>query len=230
MTIKIIKTVTIASILAITFLASCKKDDIPQNPVRDIEGNVYKTVTIGKQVWMAENLKTTKYNNGTTIPNVTNATAWSELYTGALCNYNNTTNADTINTYGRLYNWYAVNTGKLCPTGWHVPTDAEWTTLINYLGGENIAGGKLKEISITHWSGPNTGATNETGFTALPGGYRSNFSDDFNHIGYGGYWWSATTEYSTDFVWCREIFYYYNTVDRYYQNKKYGFSVRCLKD
>ena len=116
------------------------------------------------------NLKTTKYNDGTSIPNVTNDTSWSNLTTGAYCWYNN--DVSYKNPYGALYNWYAVNTGKLAPKGWHVPSDAEWTTLITYLGGESIAGGKLKEAGTTHWLSPNTEATNSTGFSALPGGRR----------------------------------------------------------
>ena len=118
--------------------------------VTDDDGNVYHSVTIGTQVWMVENLKTTKYNDGTSIPLVTDATDWHNLLTPGYC-WNNNDEATYKATYGALYNWYTVNTGNLCPTGWHVPGDAEWTTLTTYLGGEDVAGGKLKEVGITHW-------------------------------------------------------------------------------
>jgi len=194
----------------------------------DQDGNVYKTVTIGTQTWMAENLRTTKYNDGTSIPNVISASGWANLITGAYCNYNNTTSTDTIATYGRLYNWYAVKTGKLCPSGWHVPTDAEWSTLTDYLGGESVAGGKLKEIGTTHWLSPNRGATNETGFTALPGGYRDlNFT--FTSIGHVGDWWSASehTTYNSSYRYMPDV---YSNVYSSYFNKEWGLSVRCVKD
>ena len=193
--------------------------------VTDIEGNVYKTVTIGTQVWMAENLKTTKYNDGTTIPNVINNTAWGNLKTPAYCWYSN----DAIsykNAYGALYNWYTVNTGKLCPTGWHVPSEAEWTTLTTYLGGESVAGGKMK--TVTDWSSPNTGASNSSGFSALPGGYRLSKGTFTTNGDYGG-WWSST-EPSTTYAWARVLGSIHSDVYRFYNDKEYGSSVRCLKD
>src|SRR5664279_5386678 len=127
--------------------------------LQDIDGNVYKNVTIVKQILMAENLKTTKFNDGTSIPLVRENSAWKDMNSPSFCWYNNdaTTNK---NNYGALYNWYTVNTNKLCPSGWHVPSDAEWTTLRTYLGGDSVAGGKLKETGTTHWKSPNTGATN----------------------------------------------------------------------
>ena len=155
--------------------------------VTDYDGNHYSSVLIGSQIWMAENLKTIKYNDGTAIPLVTDATEWSNLTTHGYCWYNND-EATYGDTYGALYNWYTVETGNLCPTGWHVPTDAEWTELIDYLGGESVAGGKLKETGTTHWNSPNPGATNETGFTTLPGGYRADFNGSSGDIGNGGYW------------------------------------------
>ncbi len=150
------------------------------------------------------------------------------VFIRAYCNYNNTTSSDTIATYGRLYNWYAVNTGKLAPKGWHVPTDAEWSTLTDYLEGESIAVGKLKEIGTTHWISPNTGATNETGFTALPGGYL-NFDGAFGYIGSNGLWWSAT-EYDFSYAWFWGMDRNYSYVYRYAGFKEYGLSVRCVKD
>ena len=201
----------------------------------DIDGNVYNTVTIGAQVWMKENLKTKKYNDGTSIPNETNETTWGALTTGAYCDYNNTpTNS---NTYGRLYNWFAVdnnaatkvasNGGKnVCPTSWHVPSDAEWTTLINFLGGESVAGGKLKEIGITYWTSPNTGATNESGFTALPGGERQ-YNGPYSFIGSYGFWWSSKGEAN---AWSYLIRNDLTNVTKRLDLNQYGFSVRCIKD
>jgi len=195
--------------------------------VTDIEGNVYNTVTIGTQTWMAENLKTTKYNDGTAIPLVTNSTEWGNLTTPGYCWYNND-EASYKNTYGALYNWHTVNTGKLCPTDWHVPADAEWTTLVNYLGGSNVAGAKMKETGTTHWVTPNTGATNESGFTALPDGNRY-FYGTFYDIGYIGYWWSST-EYSATSAYCWTLGYGSAYIYRHYYSKELGLSVRCVRD
>ena len=195
--------------------------------LKDNDGNVYKTVTIGKQVWMAENLKTTKYNDGTAIPMVSDNKAWEALATPASCCYNKDATINK-NTFGVLYNWYAVSTKKLCPAGWHVPTDAEWTTLTSYLGGESVAGGKLREPGTTHWEKPNTGATNESGFLALPGGYRNNHGA-FANVGFFGFWWSAT-EYVATASWCRTMGCGGKDVLRNFSLKKNGYSVRCIKD
>ena len=211
---------------SVIFYKPTIEGNITYGSITDIDGNTYKTVTIGTQTWMAENLKVTKYNDGIAIPNVTDNTAWGELTTGALCDYGNI--PSNSETYGKLYNWHAVNTGKLCPTGWHVPSDAEWTELTDYLGGTSVVGGKLKETGTTHWASLNTGATNETGFTALPGGYRI-FNGPFSYIGYFGYWWSATKLGAND-AWYRRMFYNASSVDRDYYDKELGFSVRCLKD
>lgn len=198
--------------------------DLPSGTVTDIEGNVYHTLTIGTQVWMLENLKTTKLNDGTSIPNISNDSIWTSLITPGYCWYDNTISYK--NPYGALYNWYTVNSGKLAPVGWHIPTDAEWTILINYLGGEKIAGNKLKEKGSAHWESSNTGATNETGFTALPGGYRSN---KFTYIGSFSIWWSSTEYYTTGAMY-RNIISSGGVVygDRY--SKYYGLNVRCVKD
>jgi len=200
-----------------------------QTTVTDYDGNVYDTVHIGTQVWLKENLKVTHYRNGDSIPNVTDDVQWVNLTTGAAyCNYDNDVNAAI--TYGRLYNFYAVSDNRsICPTSWHVPTDIEWTTLITYLGGENVAGGKLKETGTTHWQSPNTGATNETGFTALPGGSRHSGDGSFLTIGYYGRWWSST-EYITTNAWTRDMAYNYSTVARTNYYKLSGFSVRCVMD
>src|SRR4030066_2563083 len=166
--------------------------------VTNIDGNVYHTVIIGTQVWMVENLKVTHYRNGDSIPNVSDGTEWGSLKTGAYCNYNNDPN--NIDTYGRLYNWYVViDRRKICPAGWHGPPFKDWGFLEGDLGGVPIAGGKMKEEGIAHWKSPNTGATNESGFTALPGGYRR-FDGIFHYLGGYGYWWS-TREYNDSSAW-----------------------------
>jgi uncharacterized protein (TIGR02145 family) len=181
--------------------------------VNDVEGNTYNVIVIGGQIWMAENLKTTKYNDGTTVPNVTDNTAWAALITPSYC-------------------WYtvdAISNGNknVCPMGWHVPSDAEWITLRTNLGGEYIAGGKLKETGIDHWSYPNTGATNESGFNALPSGYRSFNGITFDNLGLLSYWWSnieADIDYST--VWY--TIYSGSSMVNSFGKKKNGYSVRCL--
>ena len=196
-------------------------------PVYDIDGNGYDTVHIGTQIWMKQNLNTSRYNDGTIIPNVTDNATWGSLSTGARCYYNN----DSVtysSTYGALYNWYAVNTGNLCPIGWHVPTDAEWTTLTTYLGGVSVAGGKLKDASLSYWSSPNTNATDETNFTAFPGGYRIG-GGTYYGIGNYGYWW-CSTQFSTANAWHRTVYYNIGSVNRSNYSKNNGFSIRCLKD
>lgn len=204
-----------------------KKPKIKQE-ISDIEGTVYNTVKIGQQLWMAENLKSTKYNDGTDIPFVfvSNNSDFATLTTPGYCWYNN--NYDTYgSTFGALYNWYAVNTGKLCPTGWHVPADAEWSTLTDYLGGEMMAGDKLKETGTLHWLSPNTG-TNETGFKALPGGACYGYGP-FAFIGEFGHWWSATELNASD-AWYRWIVNQGSAVARVTYLKTTGYSVRCVKD
>ncbi len=194
--------------------------------VTDYDGNTYNTVKIGNQIWMAENLKTTKYNNGTEIPLVTDNTAWSNLSTPGYCWYDN--NQVTYgDTYGALYNWYTVETGNLCPTGWHVATLTEWYELTAYLGGVSIAGGKLKEAGTSHWISPNTGATNESGFTALPGGFR--FKDgEYNANGTADYWWTDYEETPYAKYWNVD---YNTTIIHVGTNyKQFGFSIRCVKD
>lgn len=195
--------------------------------VSDIDGNTYSTIVIGTQTWMAENLKTTKYSDGTAIPLVTDGGAWAALSTPGYC-WNNNDEATYKATYGALYNWHAVNTGKLCPAGWHVSTNAEWTTLTTYLGGEAVAGAKLKESGTAHWTSPNAGATDETGFTALPGNSRDS-GGGFHDIGGYGYWWTAT---QTDLIeaWYRYLFYNNNVLAGGDLSKVFGFSVRCARD
>ena len=196
--------------------------------VDERDGQVYKCVTIGDQVWMAENLRATAYNDGKAIPLVTDNSAWVGLSTPAYCWYNND-QSQYAATYGALYKWYTVNTGKLCPTGWHVPSDVEWTALTDYLGGASVAGGALKEEGTAHWRSPNTGATNSSGFTAVPGGLRNGYSGTFFSMGYFGYWWSSTA-YGDDGAWCWGLGYDRAGVGRYGSFERHGFSVRCLRD
>ena len=178
---------------------------VPGNGVTDIDGNQYNTVIIGTQEWMKENLNVSKYSDGTPIPQVTDPTAWSNLTTGAWCYYNNDTSLG--NTYGKMYNWYAVagiwqaesnpptsaeiaSRKSLAPSDWNVPSVADWSSLFNYLGGNSVAGGKMKEAGLNHWSDPNTDATNSSGFTGLPGGYRPTNTIGQNLTG-TGHWWCS---------------------------------------
>lgn len=214
---------------AVLNLASCKDDDAKPETVTDIDGNVYGTVTIGTQVWMAENLKVTKYRNGDPISNVTGEAQWSSLKTGAYCSYNN--DANNLKTYGQLYNWYAVaDSRNLAPAGWHIPTDEEWTTLVDFLGGDGEAGIKLKESGTIHWNSPNFGVTNDSKFTALPGGYRGN-NGTFTGLGSNGNWWSFTEFVSVSTAaWWRRMSYSFGGVGRDVAFKESGYSVRCIKD
>jgi len=187
----------------------------------------YPSVLIGSQYWMEKNLDVTTYRNGDPIPYVTDATTWSGLTTGAWCYYDN----DPANgpLYGKLYNWYAVNDSRgLAPTGWHVPTDAEWSTLTTTLGGESVAGGKMKVAGTTRWTTPNTGATNSSGFAGLPGGVRG-YDGSFYNVVYYGYWWSAS-EYDAAYAWYRDLDYVSSGVGRSYYDKTDGFSVRVVRD
>jgi uncharacterized protein (TIGR02145 family) len=198
--------------------------------ITDKEGNSYKTVYIGTQQWMAENLKVSKYSDGTAIPNITNNTQWLELSSGAWSYYNN----DVANNakYGKLYNWYVVskNTNgnkNVCPTGWHVPTYNEWTVLTGYLGGESVAGGKMKEVGTTSWNSPNTDATNTSLFSALPGGGR--YEQGASDIGKTTGWWSSP-EPNTFNVYVLGLDSNSGGVSIYMTANVYGKSVRCLRD
>lgn len=212
---------------------------IPGPNVTDIDGNVYQSVTNCNQTWTKTNLNVSKYTDGTPIPQVTDPTQWANLTTGGWCYYNNTTANGT--TYGKLYNWYAVSgiynsasatnpalRKKLAPTGWHIPTDSEWTQFIDCLGGSTVAGGKMKSTGTTLWQSPNTGATNISGFSGLPGG--STFGASYN-IGSDGYWWSSS---EANFAPLSSWVYFlgYNSGNIYGDNnsKEFGYSVRCLKD
>ena len=195
--------------------------------ILDIDGNVYVKITIGAESWLNKNLKVTRYNDGSPISNITDNSEWGSLSDGAYCWYNNDSSSSK-DIYGALYNWHAVNTRKLCPAGWHVPTVSEWDALINFLKGEGMAGGKLKEIGTTHWTTPNTGATNESGFTALPSGNRY-YDGAYYYIGGAGFWWSST-EFLSYNAYSRNIYFYIAGVNRYGSAKNFGLSVRCLRD
>jgi uncharacterized protein (TIGR02145 family) len=200
--------------------------------VKDIDGNVYKTIKIGNQLWMAENLKVTHYRNGDEIPNRTDDDEWDSA-SGGYCNYDN--DAANAEIYGHLYNWFAINDSrKLAPEGWHVPTDEEWQKLIDFLGGDAVAGGKMKSVGSLEdggdlWQGSNKSATNESGFTALPGGYRYNHGD-FDGIGDMSYFWSAT-ESNAGNAWYRYLYYGKSNVYRDDSGwKQAGYGVRCVRD
>ena len=205
--------------------------------VADIEGNNYPTVLIGNQEWMAQNLRTAFYANGDSIPNLTDNTAWMASTSGAWCYYNNSINSGQV--YGKLYKWYAtVDPRNVCPAGWHVPSDAEWNTMIGFIDplfiadtiGEvqsSIAGGKLK--SVTGWSAPNTAATNETGFSALPGGYRNYWNQYSYNLNTAAQFWTST-EIDADWVYTRFLNHTSGDIYRDDMNKRAGFSVRCVRD
>jgi uncharacterized protein (TIGR02145 family) len=195
--------------------------------VSDIVGNTYKTIQIGNQIWMAENLKTTKYNDDEGIPLVTDNLTWSNLTTNAYSWYNNNSGVYK-DVYGALYNWYSVASGKLCPAGWHVFTQSELNTLKTYLGGGSDVGAKMKEIENTHWAFPNPVSTNITGWTGIPGG-RRNDDGVFTSIGFGGYWWSAT-EFSSVAAVDAMLYYDFTFLDSNNFKKTNGMSVRCVKD
>ncbi|MCD4792500.1 MAG: Ig-like domain-containing protein [Bacteroidales bacterium] len=209
--------------------------------VTDVEGNKYNAVLIDDQIWMAENLRVTRYANGTAIQLVTDNTAWINLGNNdtdkAYCFYNNNANGEAA-TYGALYTYAAATNGNysgnnvqgVCPDGWHLPSDAEWTDLIEYLGGEDVAGGKMKETGTTHWNSPNTGADNTSGFTALPGGYRNSEDGSFYHIGYSCYFWSSVEKYSGTAAVNYNIDYNDAKINELIYYKSEGFSVRCVKD
>jgi uncharacterized protein (TIGR02145 family) len=197
--------------------------------VTDYDGNVYTTVEICGKTWMAQDLKVTHFNDGSIIPNITDGDAWTGLTTPAYCWYNNDEQS-YAGDYGILYNWYTIQTNKLCPFGWHVPTIEEFTALAECLGGFENAGGALKEIGTEHWFIPNTAATNSSGFTALPGGFRSNcWSGYFGGINFEGFWWS-TTENSTQNAASMRLVS--NTKEMQYgdSDKKHGLYIRCVKD
>ena len=225
--------------------------------VTDVDGNTYETVKIGNQWWMAENLRVTHYrgggkyptaapgtqswmnenslvahsSSGDAIPLVTDDAAWSALASGAYCYYNNDGNNADI--YGCLYNWYALTDSReIAPLDWRVPTDADWQTLINFVGGRTVAGGALKEVGTAHWASPNTGATDAVGFAALPGGYRL-IQGDYRNIGNVALLWSSTEDNSSPglaWAWYQGLYNTSAVTNRMSDSKKIGMSVRCVRD
>ena len=227
---------------AIALLVSCSNEGTKTNeePLLQVTPPVLSnTVRIGTQVWMTRNLNVSRYSDGTIIPEVNEQSQWVNLTTGAWCYFASNTANGTI--YGKLYNWYAVAgiydaasaanpalRKKLAPDGSHVPSDAEWTTLTSFLGGESVAGGKMKATGTSLWLSPNTEATNSSGFTGLPGGFRGSLGNFFS-IGTSGYWWSST-EAGTTFSWCRRLNYSASASFSYDVNRNYGMAVRCVRD
>jgi uncharacterized protein (TIGR02145 family) len=198
----------------------------------DGDNNNYPVVKIGTQIWMAANLKTTSYNEGSAIQYTSDETEWKGLTTPGYCWYGNNEAANK-DIYGALYNWFTVNAAvngnkNACPVGWSVPDENDWTTLTTFLGGENTAGGRLKETGLSHWLSPNTGATDEYGFAALPGGLRG-YLGAYNDTGTGGLWWSSI-QYDATNAWNRQITNTMSDFSYYSYEKQYGFSVRCLQD
>lgn len=203
------------------FSSGC--EETIESDVVDIDGNIYDTVVIGNQVWMTENLRTTRLNNGTEIPLVTSDTAWSNLRTPGYCWYGNYEAFFSLNHFGALYNYYAVTSGKLCPVGWHVPDTDEWYTMIVFLG-YDIAGGKMKETGTHNWLTPNAGATNESGFNGLPGGFRNSYYKDFQRFRISGHFWHSEAASAMRIT--------YQSVDVIHgsMSQTDGLSVRCVKD
>lgn len=234
---KIILSFIVLSLL-VMLITGCSKsedqNDPPQNgTVMDIDGNVYHTVSIGTQVWMVENLRTTKYRDGTSIPNVIGNSSWSALTTGAYCWYDNDVTTNKA-TYGALYNGYAVYDNRnIAPQGWHVATDVEWATLETFLGGPFLAGGKLKESGTTHWLTPNQNANNESGFSGLPAGNRSPGDGNFYTLGHSGWWWMhfSNSNFFTPSSKCLSYIHGNLSTGGGFQTLPgAGLSVRCVKD
>jgi uncharacterized protein (TIGR02145 family) len=239
---------SLLTLLIITIMFyGCKKDEPESTPnlyngkstaifnnnltygsLTDQDGNIYKTIIIGTQTWMAENLRTTKYTNGESITLMTDNVIWAQLSTGAYCNFENTLKDTTIATYGRLYNWYAVNDNRqIAPEGWHIPTYNDWLILIDFLGNDTLSGGKMKEAGLIHWLNPNKGADNSSGFTALPGSFRG--PEVFYSLGETSSFWSSS-QYDSSWAFgcvnaCDNTFAFCGISE-----KLCGYSVRCIKD
>jgi uncharacterized protein (TIGR02145 family) len=210
--------------------SGCKKAETPIDEiVTDIDGNVYKTVTIGNQVWMAENLKVTHYNNGDPIVKITDQSAWQHTNAGAYCAYGNIDS--NAKTYGYLYNWFAVGDGRrIAPSGWHVATFEEWFTLQRAIAEYNLAGGKMKKNGVEHWMPPNAGADNSSGFSGLPGG-RRDAATGFTGMRYFAYWWNADEDSAnTLYAFYRSLYHNSPVVGWSNYFKMDGMSVRCIKD
>jgi uncharacterized protein (TIGR02145 family) len=208
-----------------TLFLSCKKDDANLEPVKDIDGNEYTVVKIGDQYWMTENLKVSKYKDGTTIATGLSDSAWDATAAGAYALHGDLASNNEV--YGKLYNWHAASSGKLAPTGWHVPTRAEWTQLVEFLGGSSVAGGKLKSTSSL-WVAPNAGADNSSGFAGLPGGNKSNLGG-YVSLGEVGYFWASSERNSTQGDYTSLLTALASSASNG-ATKEFGMSVRCVKD
>lgn len=195
--------------------------------VSDIDGNTYTTVAVGGLTWMGENLRTTRFDDGTPIADVTDDAQWLDRSSAASCAHGN--DPGNVALYGRLYNGHAAASANLCPAGWRVPTDDDWTDLVDSLGGDPVAGGRMKATGTDLWNPPNAGATDEAGFGALPGGGRGQFFVDasFGGVGTGGYWWSSTPA-DADRAWIRFVTHADTGVARTPTLLSGGFSVRCV--
>ncbi len=223
---KLFNLIIFAGLFLATVYSCDKTDDLTNDKLKDIDGNVYSTVKIGNQVWMVENLNTSRYRNGDPIFNVTDSAEWANLTKGAYCDYEN----DPANSMvsGKLYNWYAVDDKRnIAPLGWHVPSEADWAILEKFLGGNDIAATKLKETGTSHWSNPNTDATNETGFTAMPGGHR--YCEGQFMYPDRGMWWSST-KVELGYAWARYMYNDDSYTNRDDANMGGGLSVRCVKN
>jgi uncharacterized protein (TIGR02145 family) len=226
----------ISIIIIIILIFGCKKSLTPDTlpiqvkPLFDIDGNGYDTVKIDTQLWMKQNLTSAHYRNGDPIPEITSNAIWSTLTTGAWCWYNN----DSVTyaaIYGKLYNWYAVNDSRgLAPYGYHIPSVTEWVLLSSSLGGDIVAGGKMKETGTTHWSTPNTEANNSSGFTGLPGGFRTSIGTFYSVGTYGGWWSSSESTNSIGSSWYFTLGYNFGYISKADFSQSEGFSVRCIRN
>jgi uncharacterized protein (TIGR02145 family) len=218
---------SICLFLCAFILSACSDENSENDCVTDIDGNVYQVVELGSQVWMAENLRCSKYSNGNSIPFVLSVEDWKALESEAYCMFNN--DEDMGEEYGYLYNWFAVSEERnICPTGWHVPDYEEWSELILFLGGLPEAGGAMKDTGTLHWEN-NTDATNLSGLTMLPGGYRSYFNGAYNSMGIYGAWW-ANSEIDRKLAWGIALRYYNAYAYKYHYEKNTALSIRCIKD
>ena len=215
---------------------ACKEDETKLNPdytgqvgqITDIQGNTYKTIGIGSQIWMSENLKTRFFNNNSPIPVIMNDSIWAKLQSPGCCWYNNDS-IDYRQVYGTLYNFYAVETGLLCPDGWHVPDTFEWSILESYLGGSDIAGGRLKDYNKALWTEPNPCIPNDYQFYALPGGERLNYTGSFFQIRETGFWWTRSLKKDFE-AYARTMSHSDKSLGLVLNDTRRGYSVRCIKN
>lgn len=215
--------ITVAILLTVV-LSACKKE---KTTLTDIEGNTYKTITIGGSTWMAEDLRTTKFRDGSSIPLVATGDPWEMTTSAAYNNVNNS--ADNALVYGRLYNWYTVNDSRgICPTGWHVPSNEEFTAMTTALGGSDVAGGKMKEAGTSHWLEPNTAATNSSGFTSRGSGYINYLGEYKDFKAFAGYW--TTMQQAPNHAYFRGFLFNSGVSDNYAVDKHTGLLIRCVKD